>query len=108
MTYTIGLPSETMRDTTRTVNVSAGGISFIIPRMVSPQTVCQISIMLPDGLRPLAFLGRVAWCARGSGRHRDEFSVGVAFAPSNSREDDQTYAALHRYLASHLVTKYLG
>ncbi len=105
--YTMGLPSETIRATTTSNNLSAGGVSFYIPRMVSPQIVCQVTITLPDHPQPLSFLGRVAWCSKGSAKDRHQYDVGIAFSPPGTEEDDVTFDTLHHFIASYLVTQYL-
>ena len=107
MSYTIGMPSDTMRGTTRTSNVSRKGVSFNIARMVPLMTVCQLSVILPGQADPVSFLGRVAWCAqRLGGAHREPYLVGVEFTEVEL-PDHIMVSRYYKYIASHLVMKYL-
>ena len=106
VTYTIGMPSDTMRGNTRTVNVCRSGIQFSINRMVPLQSVCQLSVVLPGQSEPVSFLGRVAWCAQRLGRHRERYFVGVEFAEVEL-PDHVMLSRYYHYIASHLVIKYL-
>ena len=107
MSYTIGMPSDTMRGATRTYNVSRKGVSFKIPRMVPLMTVCQLSVVLPGQADPVSFLGRVAWCAqRLGGHHREPYLVGVEFTEVELPGHIMV-SRYYQYIASHLVMKYL-
>ena len=105
--YTLLLPGRLLRGESVTTNLSGTGVQFLIPRIVSPQTVCQINLSLPDREEPLAFLGRVAWCAQASGKRRDRYDVGIALSAFDSYHEG-AFAQYCFFLADQLLAKYLG
>lgn len=103
ISYTLLLPNEFLRGTTVTTDLSGSGLQFPVPRMVSPQTVCQVDIRLPTQAEPLSFLGRVAWCRQGKRAYCD---VGVALSAFDSYHEG-AFAKYCQFIATQLLVKYL-
>ena len=103
--YAILLSGQLLRGRTVTWNISGGGVAFSVPQMISPQTVCQVSLTLPDQPEPLAFLARVAWCRQGN--HREQCEVGVALSAFDSYHEG-AFRQYSHFIASQLLKKHLG
>ena len=102
--YTFLLPGDLFRGTATTTNISGGGVSFFVPTMTTPQTSCQLELPLDVG-QPLLLSGKVVWCRQGTGRHRKQFEIGVAFG-TPERYDDETFARYSRFIAEQLLKKH--
>jgi hypothetical protein len=107
LSYTILLPGELLRGSTKTIDLSGAGLHFLVPRMVTPQTICQIDLHLPDAAEPLSFLARSAWCRQTRGWHRRSFDLGVTLSPADTYGDG-TFARYSRFIAGHLLRRYLS
>lgn len=106
LSFTILLPGELLRGTTSTLDVSGRGLHFLVPRMVTPQTICQIDLSLPGEEAPLSFLGRSAWCRQARGRHRRSFDLGVAVSSADTYRDG-AFARYCRFIAGALLRRHL-
>ena len=91
---------------TKSLNVSGGGVQFIIPSMVSPHTTCHILLTLPDNAEPLSFSGEVRWCRQRPGAAQGTCEVGVAFS-SPCSYTDATFIRYSHFIATLLVARYL-
>jgi len=104
--YIIQGSHDSVSAQTTTLNMSGGGVEFLIPRMVSPMTVCRLTVTLPKQPIPLVFLGHVSWCRQGRGKHKHQYEVGVVFSTPDSC-DEPTFACYCHFIAAQLLTKYL-
>lgn len=104
--YTLLLPNEFLRGTIETTDISGSGLQFAVPRMVSPQTVCQIDLRLPDAAEPLSFLGRVAWCRQSQGKQKDLYDIGISLSAFDAYHEG-AFARYCQFIATQFLVKYL-
>ena len=104
VSYTLLMANEFLRGTAVTTDISGSGLQFPVPRMVSPQTVCQVDIRLPNEEQPLSFLGRVAWCRQSA--RANQHDIGIALSAFDSYHEG-AFAKYCQFIATQLLVKYL-
>ena len=106
LTYVIECGPERLEGHADTIDIGGGGVRFLISRMVSPRTMCQLTLMLPDQTEPLLLTAQVSWCRQVTTRGCDRFELGVAFVISPA-DDTAMFGHYCQFIASQLLLKHV-
>lgn len=92
------------KQTSRTVNVSSGGVRFYTNAILEPDTLLELELLVPASSSPAQITGRVVWqgkvvwCKESKGKERWPLEIGVEFVDI----DDYDKERLIAYINSHL------
>ena len=105
LVYTLTTRDGRLEGRGRTINISGGGIRFLIPKPVASRTPCRLRLTLPNQPTPLSLRGVVVWSRRARTAGRSRYEVGVRLQTSNLA-DEAALAPYCQFIASQLLMKY--
>ena len=108
LTYVIQCGTSPLEGRTSTIDVGGGGVRFVVPRMVSPQTMCRLTLTLPDRTEPLLFTARASWCRQISIGGHDQFELGAGFVISDAADDAAAFGHYCQFIAGRILLKHVG
>ena len=107
LAYVIDCLDRQLIGDSETVNLSGGGLQFLMSAMVPAGCACQVHVHLPEEDEPVTLAGRVIWCRAGQGEYGVQFEVAVAWQAGDAC-DQRTFARYCQFIATQLLKKYLG
>ena len=107
LTYVIECGAQPLEGRTTNIDIGGGGVRFLIPCMVSPQTMGRLTLSLPNQADPLLFAARVSWCRQVKTQGCDQFEVGMGFVITPS-DDITAFECYCQFIAGQILLKHVS
>ena len=106
LTYVVEIAGRQLIGDAETLNISGGGVQFLVQSLVPADSPCLIHLTLPGDTEPVSFHGTVLRCQAGAGEYGAQFEVAVAWAAHNA-DREVMFARYCNFVATELLKKYL-
>lgn len=92
-----------MTGNTTVSDLGGGGLRLMVSEETPLDTVCELTIHLPEDAQPLTATGTVTWCRKRGGTGKGAFEIGVELTTMGRQERERYY----QFICDRLLDHYL-
>lgn len=98
------LQSGEEKDSSRTTNVSAGGVRFYTNAVLNEGAVLELEMLIPADSVPIfstgrvAWQGKVVWCRESDHKGKWPLEVGVEFTDMDAYDRERLQAYINKHV----------